>query len=250
MISNSFIKRLKYSIIDFDQCDEMAKGKFLKAFFHLFIISVIAGLISFGSISIQIYNKLQTIPNFELSNGSLNVDQKSAFIYEQNNAGIIVVDTLNEVDENILLKYPQGIYINKDKFLIKSNNQDVTKIYRFSDDKTAFFNKTKFLQTLPWLILIILIVGIIVTLAENILYGFLLSFLGRIISVFLRFPLRLPYLIRLSFYIVTLPIIIKAIVVGVLQIKFEMFDLMFILLAGFYLYKTILFKKYKEAIDE
>lgn len=249
-----FFSRLNKSITNISYYNVFTKESLGRSFLYLFLLSL---LISFVSAIIISYNTNQglqslkdygkTIPYFELKNGELNVSGDMPIIYKdpEDNAPIII-DTSGKTDISILNQHEEAVLILKDKIIIKRNSIDKREI-AFGEIKELNFNKNtleKFIPNIKLILNIIVIIAVIIFMPiwlfiTSLFSALILSLIGLIIKSITKKEISFNSIYIMSIYSLTLPLILKYIIVFNLPFTIPFFGFMYYGIAAFYIYKAI-----------
>lgn len=210
-----------YSFGSYKQFLQNKKGKvfgfgvmFMVIYFA--VTMLIPGLVTVFSPNGVVHNVMENIPDFELKNGILWVDD----VFEIDESGTyIYIDTDPEYyfyDANemapYLYEYTNVILMDSEKIIVKSNGE--VQGFYFSD-LDADLNKDDLMSLTPllyvWFVIGMFAVYIWVT-AFFFFGALFVALLGMIVASVLKYQLTFGQLYILAVYSRTLPLIIKAVV--------------------------------------
>lgn len=135
----NFFEKAKAAVCSIEAYINFARQSLGKGILYIFLLSLILG----GIVSIKgavTANKVMkdasswvtnNVPHFSLSNGELQVDGDMPMLFEED-GGIIIIDTENEVDTDILDNYTSGIIITSTQLYGKKSTGEV-RIISFAD---------------------------------------------------------------------------------------------------------------------
>lgn len=221
-------KRVNYftlmykSVSDINFCSYLEKQSIGSAFLYLLIVTLILGTLSmirpvydWNTGVMKLLNSYRNeIPDFELKNGILDVKSSGPIIMDENGSNVVIIDTKGQTDERVLDKYREGIFISRDKMIQKKNNYTTTTT-NFSDLRELTITKQSVENWLPTMKLgsfFIIFFGPIWFFISKLFSLFVISALGEILCGISRFKIKYGTIIKLSFYAITAPIILKLIV--------------------------------------
>lgn len=249
-----FFSRLKNSITNISYYNIFIKESLGRAFLYLFLLSLLVSFISTIIISYNTNEGLKylkeyskSIPYFEFNNGELNVSGDMPLTYtDPDDNSPIIIDTSGKTDESILNQYDEAVLILKNKLIIKKDSIEKREI-NFSEIKELNFDKNTLEQFIPNMKLIINIVVIIAVIIFMPIWLFItcsftaliLSLLGLIIKSITKKEISFNDIYIISIYSLTLPLIIKHVLVLNLPFVIPFFWLIYYGIAVFYIYKAI-----------
>lgn len=217
----NFVHKFAYSFFDFASYKEFLVQGLGKSVLYIFLVtlifSTITNMYSLSNINAEIsdiqYNLVHNAPPFELKNGLLSVDSDEP-IYYKHDGQVLIVDTSGKTSSSALDTSKNGVYMNANEFVIKQNYTTIQTV-KFTDlDKLFITNKiAENMLDLSKLIipLLLLILSPLIGLVENLLSVFLI--LGpacSFISSFMGARLNYARACTLSFYAMTLPLLLEA----------------------------------------
>jgi len=211
-----FFSRLYYSITSFDKYRYFLRQNTSKAVVYLLLItmffavaiSVQAGIESNKIVDVIITGVSDKIPDFQLSNGKLEVSGKMPIIIDDG-ANPVIIDTSPNADERVLDQYDTAILITSDKIISKNFvNKSVTDLSQFQG---MVINRQIIQEALPLLKpfvnVAIVLVGIFFVCAKFIT-ALIVSLFGLIINSSRNTMLTYRSIFKISVYSMTLPLII------------------------------------------
>jgi len=216
-----FRHKFAYSFFDFAAYKEFLVQGLGKSILYIFLVTLIFSTIT----NINTINKFisetsdiqttftKSAPEFELKNGLLSMKSTEP-IYYRNDGQILIVDTTGKTNKSIVESYSDAIYIDSNELILKQNYKTV-QVIEFSDiPEFNVTNKTihKMLYLSKIIIpVILLIFDPIISLVLNLISGFLiLGPISLFISSFMNVKLIYSKACILSFYAMTMPLLLKA----------------------------------------
>lgn len=219
----NIFKEMLLSVYSFESYSKFLKNKKGKVFgfgvvlmFIYFMVTAgfpfVKAQITTGGIAAVLEDN---IPDFELSNGYLCVDDvmeydaNGVYIYIDTNPEYVFYDA--DVMEEYLYSYSQAMIVDSEKMILKSNGQ-VQGVY-FSDLNWEF-SKEDLIGWVPFIYIFILAVMVIAYLWMTALFFFgvlLVALIGMIVTSCMKYQLTFGQLYLLGIYSRTLPLIIKAV---------------------------------------
>jgi hypothetical protein len=216
-----FRHKFAYSFYNFTAYKEFLVQGLGKSILYIFLVTLIfstlANINTIGKFNSELSNIQETFihnaPNFELKNGLLSVDSDEPIYYKYDGEQLIV-DTSGKTNKSIIDSYSNAIYINSDEITIRQNYRTL-QIFKFSDfSQLNLVNKT--LQdylailkvTFP---IVILILEPIFAFLLNLISAFLIiAPLSLNISSLMGVKLKYSKACILSFYAMTLPLLLES----------------------------------------
>lgn len=216
-----FRHKFAYSLYNFTAYKEFLVQGLGKSILYIFLVtlifSTVANINTIGKFNSELSNIQETFihnaPNFELKNGLLSVDSDEPIYYKYNGEQLIV-DTSGKSNKSIIDSYSNAIYINSDEITIRQNYRTLQTL-KFSDfSQLNLVNKT--LQdslailkiTFP---IVILILEPIFAFLLNLISAFLIiAPLSLNISSLMGVKLKYSKACILSFYAMTLPLLLES----------------------------------------
>lgn len=216
-----FRHKFAYSFFDFSAYKEFLVQGLGKSIIYMFVVTLIFSTITsintintFISETSKIESRLvKNIPNFELKNGILSIDSDKP-IYNKFDGQQIIVDTSGKTSKSSLDSYSDGIYINAEELIIRQNYRTL-QTFKFSDFTTFnLTNKTmqNILSSLKIIFpIVLLFLNPIISFLLNLISGFLVvGPLSLSISYAMGVNLKYPKACTISFYAMTLPIVLES----------------------------------------
>jgi len=266
-----FLKRVLYSIKDFEKYQEFALENkaiairyIMKIVFLLSLVISICFIFRFAAIVKEGINYFRNdFPNLYFSNNELTVETNTPVIheFEEGVSAIIVIDTLSIDEENDykekLELYENGIIIAKDSITIKNVNglnnysyssiSDLYGIQNFTkqDIEGYLTNKNVYSFYLS-LFMIMLLYTFVIYFITTIIDAVMLAIFGFLSSRISRIPLKFSVIYKMALYALTLPIllnIVYIIVNSATGFMVEYFDWMYTAISFIYLITAILMIK-------
>ena len=241
--------KFAYSFFDFPAYKEFLVDGLGKSMLYIFLVTLIFSTITsintintFISETSSIESKfVQSAPNFELKNGLLTVDSKEP-IYYKHEGEILIVDTSGKTNKTILNTYSDGMYINSDEFILRQNYKTIQS-FKFTD--FSGINATN--QTIQYMLhvskiifpVMLLILNPIISFLMNLVSGFLiLGPLSMNIGSLMGIKLKYSKACILSFYAMTLPLLLESLV-DIAGITSSEFIIIFYVIALIYCWLAI-----------
>ena len=239
-----FERKFAYSFFDFASYKEFLVQGFGKSILYLFLVTLIFSTITNINTITKFNSEISSIqatfihsaPNFELKNGLLSVDSQEP-IYYRHDGEQLIVDTSGKTSKSILDSYSDGIYINSDEITIRQNYSTL-KTLKFTDFiEFDLTNKTlqDSLSILKIIFpIVLLIFGPILSFLVNLISGFLiLGPLSLNISSIMGMKLKYSKACILSFYAMTLPLLLESLL-NISGIDFPEFYIIFYIVTLIY----------------
>jgi uncharacterized protein YuzE/large-conductance mechanosensitive channel len=217
----NFFVRIKKSILNFDFYQTIVKESVGNALGYLVLLSLIIGVLSCikpvyetNKIVGLVINYFESdIPYFEFNNGELQVKGDMPIVFEEGTS-IVVVNTEEELEENILDDYQQGVLITKTKIISKDGIEK--REYSLKDFGTLSFDKESiqnFLPALKMFLIPFIIIGTIIGMIIGKLFSSLfVSLIGFVVNSIIHGNQKYGEIYKIGIYSLTLPTVIKFIV--------------------------------------
>ena len=243
------------SITRFEAYKYFFRQSFGKAFLYLILISIplaaISGFRTIYDFNVGINDAVKYVktdfPNFELTNGELEVDAEMPYIVEKNEEELIIIDTTDKADATILNGYESGIFISKYGLDYKKSAFETRKI-DFASFNGVTFTKDSILKWLPylkWFTLLIILFGFFFYIIGKLISALFLSIGGIIMAKVIKHKISFGNLYKLSIYCLTLSILINALI-NLMGLTIPFFSLIYYGIALVYLWKVIKVLKNQE----
>ena len=216
-----FRHKFAYSFFDFAAYKEFLVQGFGKSILYIFLVTLIFSTITNINTIAKFNSEISSIqatfihsaPNFELKNGLLSVDSEKP-IYYKHDGEQLIVDTSGKTSKSLLDSYSNGVYINSDEITIRQNYGTLQTL-KFTDfSELNLTNKTlqSSLSILKIIFpIILLIFDPILSFLMNLISGFLiLAPLSLNISSIIGVNLKYSKACILSFYAMTLPLLLES----------------------------------------
>lgn len=216
-----FRHKFAYSFFDFVAYKEFLVQGLGKSISYIFLVTLIFSTITninkitlFISEASTVQEKFaQSAPQFELKNGLLTVDSDEP-IYYKHDGERLIVDTSGKTSKSTLESYSDVIYINSYELILRQDYKTIRNI-KFADF-TGFNVTNKNIQDLLYAFkiifpVILLILNPLLSFLLNLISGFLI--LGPLtlnISSIMGVKLNYSKACTLSFYAMTLPLLLEA----------------------------------------
>jgi len=213
--------KFAYSFFDFPAYKEFLVQGLGKSILYIFLVTLLFSTIAnintintFISETSSIQSKfVQSAPEFELKDGLLTVDSKEP-IYYKHNGEVLIVDTSGKTNKSIADVYSNAIYINSNELILRLDYKTIQS-FRFKDF-SEFYITNQTIQQMLYLSKIIcpfilLVISPIISFILNLISGFLIIAplslnIGSIMGVNLKYSKACI----LSFYAMTLPLLLEA----------------------------------------
>jgi len=242
-----FFTQVKESFLNYEAYREFAfqkRGKTFKYFFVLFTLVFIIGGIRFigdfkNGTSDIIATVKEDVPEFRLENGELTVEGQQPIIMGEGDSAVLVIDTTGQTDDSILDRYIDGVFISKEKIVVKENPQ--LRIIKFSDLKDLTFDKQKLLDLLPmlkWLFVGIAFFAYLFSITWALITTVILALIGLFINSMMKGRLVYNNLWNIAVYAFTFPWLLEM-VKNLVYPGLSYFWVIKWSLAGYILYKGI-----------
>jgi hypothetical protein len=254
MKTNNIFTRFKKSI----QGDKLfykqiVNESFFKAFSYILIISLFLSII-FGIFDgVVLRNEVdktltrmesESFPQFSLENNTLTVESNEPIILNKSEKMIAIVDTTDTYSLNDLAGYDTGFLVTNERIIMSQVGLSPQAL-EFSQLRKDFkINNTILIQLLEELrkytFLIVIIFDIFFTYFSLIVKIIFASLFGLIVKTFSRTNMKYSNMLKIIFYSFTLPLIlIKLMTISPLIIPADIRQLLFFLIAGFYISRGI-----------
>ena len=216
-----FRHKFAYSFFNFSAYKQFLVQGLGKAILYIFLVTLIfSTIINVNKIN-QFLSETSDIqasftkdaPEFELKNGLLTVNSSEP-IYYRNNGLLLLVDTTGKTDKSTADSYSDVIYIDSKELILKQNYKTV-QVVSFSDfPELNITNKTiKNVLYLSKILfpVILLILDPLISFILNLVSGFIiLAPISLTISSFMNVKLNYTKACILSFYAMTMPLLLQA----------------------------------------
>ncbi len=239
-----FRHKFAYSFFDFTAYKEFLVQGLGKSILYIFLVTLIfSTLTNFKTVD-TINTKISDlqealandIPNFEFKNGELSMDSNEP-VYYKHDGEILIIDTVNKTNISALDSYSNGIYINSKELVCRQN---YTTIYSVNFSNYSDLNITnKSIEKILLLFqivfpVILFILTPIISFIINLAAGFIvIAPLSLFISSFMKIKINYYRACTLSFYSMTLPLLLEALL-NISGIEIDNFYVLFYVLALIY----------------
>lgn len=230
-----FRHKFAYSFFNFPAYKEFLAQGFGKALLYIFLVTLIFSTVTnVNKISqfLSETSEMQTefknsAPEFELKNGLLAVNSAEP-IYYRKDGFVLIVDTTGKTNKSIADTYADIVYIDSNEFILKQNYKTV-QIFKFSDvPEINITNKT--IQNVlalskTFVPIILLIFNPIVSFIANLISGcIILAPISLTICSFMNVKLNYRKTCILSFYAMTMPLLLQTLldISGIVINEFSM----------------------------
>lgn len=244
----NLISQFVNSLGKFQAYKYFVKQSLGKAFLYLFLVSILLGgiggikfLSDFNSGINEVVQDFQSgVPDFQLKNGELEVNADMPYMIEDDQNGVVIIDTTGTNDETILNDYENGIFISKHGVVNKENMFKTTK-FDFSSLQGITITKEKVVNWLPylkWLSVLIIVFGFIFYFIGKLISVLIVSVCGIAIQSILKHKIGFKNLYKLAIYAMTLPILVNTII-DLTGLSIPYFTLIYYGIALLYLWMAI-----------
>lgn len=271
----NFFNKVKYSIFKIEKYPDMAAEGVGKAISYISILVAILAVILCIGMLYQTHDLLQDgihyiqneFPEFSYKEGILKVESENVITISEDDSvmGKTIIDTKAE-DEQTINQYinsvtesGEGIFILKDKAIIKSSGVAGTVSYSYKDaleqlgineftkqDVVNYANSSQIVTLYVSVFLTVFVYAFIMYLLTTISNAVLLSFFGYITTLLARIKIRYAAIFNMSVYALTLSIILNMLYVAInifITFNMEYFQVMYVAVAAIYLVAAILILK-------
>lgn len=218
-----FRRKFAYSFFDFATYKDFLVQGLGKSIFYIFLVTLIFSTITniktigiFNSDLSHVQNKLvHDAPEFELKDGLLSIDSNEP-IYYKYDGQMLIFDTTGTTSTSALDPYSDGIYVNSTSLILRQNYNTLQTV-EFADFNELVVNNKIAQETLAIMKIIfpviLLLVNPILSFFENLLSGFaIIGPLSISIGSLMGVKLKYSKACTLSFYAMTLPLLLQALV--------------------------------------
>jgi hypothetical protein len=216
-----FMHKFAYSFFDFAAYRQFLVQGLGKSILYIFLVTLIFSTITnintintFISETTTIQTKfVQSAPNIELKDGVLSVASDKP-IYYKHDGEILIVDTSGQTNKSVLDTYSNAIYINSNELVLRQNYKTIESFQFANFPELNVTNQTiqYFLYISKIIIpVMILIFTPLISFLLNLISGFLiLGPLSLNIGSLMGVKLKYSTACILSFYSMTLPLLLEA----------------------------------------
>ncbi|BCZ46584.1 hypothetical protein psyc5s11_26510 [Clostridium gelidum] len=218
-----FRHKFAYSFFDFAAYKEFLVQGLGKSILYMFLVTLIFSTISNINIIDKFNSELSNVettfihsaPNFELKNGTLSVGSDEPIYYKYDDQQLIV-DTSGKTNKSILDSYSDGIYINSDELIMRQKYTTLQTL-KFSNFPELNITKISIQDSMSALKIIfpvlLLFLNPIIAFLLNLISGFLIiGPLSLSISGVMGVKFKCSELCILSFYAMTLPLLLESLI--------------------------------------
>jgi len=229
-----FRHKFAYSFFDFAAYKYFLVQGLGKSILYIFLVTLIFStitnintIITFTSQVSTVQDKLvHSTPQFELKDGLLSMDSKEPFYYKLDD-NYIVIDTSGKTTSSVLDSHSDGVYIDSNVLILKQQYITMLTI-NFADFNELILTN----ENVPNILSIFKIIYPIILLTFKPILSFLETLISvflllgpvcRYISSFMGVKLNYSRACTLSFYAMTPPLLIEALldVAGVVSAEFS-----------------------------
>lgn len=222
---------------------EESPGRALLHFFLIFTLLFTPAAVTLppviSSFTDELGREIRTnVPDFRIVNGELDFKAEMPYIIERENNFILIVDTTGELNEAALDKYPNGVFVEKNRAVIKDEQQGINTIdFRaFKDRDISRESVLNFFEALrkftPLIILAIFIFGFL----AKIISILILSLIGLAMKGKANLTFRHTW--GITCHALTLPMLLET-VKDLAVPQLPGFFIIYFGIAIFYMYKGI-----------
>lgn len=238
------VNKFAYSFFDFAAYKEFLVQGLGKSILYVFLVTLIFSTIT-NIKTIETFTEeltnvqatlVQSAPNFELKNGILSVDSNKPIFYKHNNI-VLIVDTSGTLNNSALSPYSDGFFVNSNELIFRQDYTTIQSI-KFTDYNEMQLNNSsvdKILSIIKLILpLVLLVCNPIISFFESLFSGFLvLGPMCIFISSFMGVKLNYTRSCTLSFYAMTLPLLLESLI-NISGIDISDFSMMFYLISLIY----------------
>lgn len=218
-----FRRKFAYSFFDFATYKDFLAQGLGKSILYIFLVTLIFSTITniktigtFNTDLSNIEDKLtHNAPKFEFKDGLLSIDSNEP-IYYKYDGQMLIFDTSGTTNASSLDSYSDGIYVNSNSLILRQNYNTIQTV-EFTNFNELVVNNKIAQDTLSIMKIvfpvILLLLNPILSFFENLVSGF--AIIGPLsISIGSLMGVKLNYskACTLSFYAMTLPLLLKALV--------------------------------------
>lgn len=220
----NIFQEMVLSVYSYGSYSEFLKNKKGKVFgfgvllvlIYFAVTMLIPSVLRMGSPAKLAEGLRENVPNFELEDGTLwvddviELDNGNMYVYIDTDPNYVFYDA-DEMEQH-LYGYSQAVLIDSEKIIIK-NNGELQGLY-FSDMGLEF-NREDLIRLLPWVYVMYVVFMIVAYIWMTALFFFgvlFVALIGMIVASCMNYQLTFGQLYLLGIYSRTLPLIIKAIV--------------------------------------
>jgi len=251
----SFFNNIIGSITNFNayrEFSEESPWRALRYFFLIFSLLFIGYAVTLVPVINNFADKLgqevrENVPDFRIVNGELEFNEKMPFIVKGENNFILIVDTTGELNPAALEQYPNGVFVEKTKAVIKDEQQGLNTVdfSAFKEMEISRQSVLSFLPTVKNLMPLILLVIYIFGFLSKTVFILVLALIGLAIKS--RADLKFGHMWSIACHALTLPLILD-LVKSVAVPRLPGFFIVYFGIAVFYMYKGV--QAAKENRDE
>lgn len=239
-----FRHKFAYSFFNFAAYKKFLVQGLGKSILYIFLVTLIFSTITnintIDNFNSDISNVEATFihdaSNFELKNGLLSVDSNEP-IYYKHDGEVLIVDTSGKTSSSALDSYSNGVYMDSNILVIRQKYNTIQTI-NFTDFSEFIVTNKTIEDTLSMakiiFPIILLILNPIISFLVNLISGFLiLGPISLFISSFIGVKLNYSKACTLSFYAMTLPLLLESLL-NISGIVFPEFFAVFYVVALIY----------------
>lgn len=239
-----FTHKFAYSFFNFPAYKEFLTQGFGKALIYIFLVTLIFSTVTnvnrinqFLSETSDMQTQLKKYaPEFELKNGLLTVDSAEP-IYYRKDGFVLIVDTTGKSNKSIAATYADVAYIDSNEFILKQNYNTV-QVMKFSDIPELNITKKTIQNVLSlskiFFPIILLILAPIISFILNLFSAcMILAPISLTISSFMNVKLNYRKACIISFYAMTMPLLIETLL-DISGIVINDFSMLFYLISLVY----------------
>ena len=218
----NIFKEMALSIYSFGSYENFLKNRKGKVFgfglvlmlFYFTITMILPTVTKMGTPSSMAHSIRENVPEFELRNGtlwvedSIEIDQAGTYICIDTDPSYVFYDA--DEMEQYLYRYNTAILMDSEKIIMKSNGQVVGAYY---SDMDLELDREDLVEMIPWVYVGYIVFMIIAYIWMTALFFFgvlFVALIGMIVKSCMNYELTFGQLYLLGIYSRTLPLIIKA----------------------------------------
>ena len=241
----NIFKKFVKSIMDFESYVYFYTTSMGKAILYLIFITLLVGtltLIKPLSISKATFRNFYTnVSDFSVQDGVFKAKGDMPMIIDNKANPTIVIDTTDNPDKSVVNKYASAVYVTKDTVAIKINNLKLDD-FKFSGLKSLNFTKADLLENLyveNFFYVMIVVVFLVIFFLDKLVDALIIAIIGTIFRNIRRVKIRFGGLYRIGVYTLTLPSIVKMILMNYAVNIPDYFTFIYFGIAAVYMFMAI-----------
>lgn len=239
-----FGRKFAYSFFDFTAYKDFLAQGLGKSVLYIFLVTLLFSTITnfktIDTINSEISDLqdalVNVIPNFEFTNGEFSIDSSEP-VYYKHNGNILIIDTVNKTNASALDSYSNGMYINSKELIYRQNYTTICSADLSDYSDFTFTNQSveKLLLLFQIIFPVVLFICVpIVSFLINLAAGFIVvGPLSLFISSIMEIRMNYYRACTLSFYAMTLPLLLESLL-NVSGIEIDNFYVLFYILSLIY----------------